>query len=202
MRDVYGRGKYATLQHRHFVTSPAAPGFPNRVGPWTYGADPATTEGEYVVAGEKDSSAADFAGPAESPAGGRRAENAGESAAPPGPVACMRVPKSGSLSRSPRMPRTIDMTCAARSGKCSASHSRNRSFTSHGSRSMVYPASDAPASRDGFEHGFDFVFGEHRDDGRHQHADRHARFREHAHGFQFRARPKRRAARARASSRC
>jgi hypothetical protein len=28
MRDVYGRGKYATLQHRHFVTSRAAVWFP------------------------------------------------------------------------------------------------------------------------------------------------------------------------------
>ena len=109
--------------------------------------DPATTEGEYVVAGEKDSLAAHFAGSGGKPRRRQASWKRWRISCATGPVACMRVPKSGSLSRSPRMPRTIDITCAARSGKCSASHSRNRSFTSHGSRSKVYPASDAPASR-------------------------------------------------------
>ena len=59
----------------------------------------------------------------------------------------MRVPKRASLSRPPRIWRTRLMTCSARSGKCSASHSRNRSLTSHGRRSITYAAEPAPAAR-------------------------------------------------------
>ena len=53
------------------------------------------------------------------------------------PEPVMREPKFGSFSRPPRICRTMLMTCSARCGWCSASHSLNSGFTSFGRRRMM-----------------------------------------------------------------